>query len=254
MEKYSFSKIKCFKSCPYGFYLKYFERPELKDPTLAVSHGTSEFGSFCHEILEKYEKNELALDELSKYYEEHFQENIVSTFEVKMSEDFSKDLYWNYYNDGKNYFENFTGFCQFKVLEAEYDFSIPIGNKFLFLGKVDLVVEDRDGNFIIIDHKSKSKFKNKAEQKEYAIQLYLYAYAIRKKYHKFPDKLMFNMFRKGEWVEIKFNINDYVSALKWLINNVEEIESTFEFPAEKDTFYCWNFCDYRLDNFKECMI
>lgn len=252
METYSFSKIKCFMSCPLCFYKKYFEKPEEKNPKLSMSHGMSEFGSFSHEILEKYEKGELEIYEMLPFYKEHYDENVVSDFSLKLSEDYYRDFSVDYYRSGERYFKNFKGFNEFKILEAEYDFEENIGNKFKFIGKIDLIAEDKFGNLIVIDHKSKSKFKNKTEQKEYAKQLYLYTYAVYKKYKKFPKTLMFNMFRKEDWVKIDFNIKDYVDALKWAIDMVEEIESTFEFIPQKDTFYCWNFCSYRQANFPEC--
>ena len=54
LTKYSFSKLKNFINCKYAFYRNYFEND--RD---TVENGTSEFGSFCHKILEMYERVEL---------------------------------------------------------------------------------------------------------------------------------------------------------------------------------------------------
>lgn len=251
VDKYSFSKLKCFLECKYGFYERYFEKPEKENPFLVTGHGMSEFGSFVHDILERYEKGELEIYEMLPYYERNFDKNVKSDFVLKMSEDFSKDFRNLYYKSGEKYLGDFSGFDGIKVLEAEYYFEEVIKN-FIFVGKIDLIAEDDNDNLIVIDHKSKSSFKNKKELHEYARQLYLYSFAVRKKYHKFPTKLMFNMFRKEEWVTIDFSIKDYVEALKWSIDLVEEIESTIEFPSNPDTFYCWNFCSYRNANLEEC--
>lgn len=252
MEKYSYSKIKCFYSCPLCFYKKYFERPELEDPSLCISHGTSEFGSFVHEILEEYEKGNLAIYDMLPYYKKHYNEKITSDFTLRLSDKFTKDFSKQYYFDGKNYLENFCGFNDFEVLEAEYNFEEVINNSFIFVGKIDLIARDEDGGLIIIDHKSKSKFKSKAERKEYAMQLYLYAYAAYKKYGEYPTKLMFNMFRKDTWEVFDFSLDEMNEAIEWLINAVNEIESCFEFPPLTGSFYCWNFCCYREANFEEC--
>lgn len=242
METYSYSKVKMFYSCRHAFYTRYFERPsEL------LNHGTSEFGSFVHEILEKYEKGEIEIYDMLPYYIENYKDKVTSSFVLNINEGFSKDFSDNYYVDGLRYLENFEGFPQFKILEVEHEFEIEIENKFKFNGKIDLIAEDTEGNLIILDHKSKSRFKTKRELKEYAKQLYLYAYAVNKKYNKLPSKLYFNMFRTNELIEIDFNQSDYDEAYNWLVSAVEEIESTFDFSPqdEVEKFYCMNFCPIR---------
>lgn len=247
MEKYSFSKIHHFYDCPYSFYKRYFLEEKIKE-----SHGTSEFGTFIHSILEKYEKNELKLDELAKYYEDNYESNVKSTFILKLSDSFSKDFGYEYYMSGLDYLLNFDGFKDWTILESEYEFEEIIQDKFIFTGKIDLIAEDKDKNIIICDHKSKKKFNSKKEKKEYAKQLYLYSYAVYKKYNKFPKKLVFNMFRNGTYEEIEFNKKDYNATLEWLESTVEEIETAFDFPAINNTFYCRNFCEYRNQNLLEC--
>lgn len=246
MVKYSYSKIKNFKECKYGFYRNYYENDKDK-----LNHGTSEFGSFSHEILEKYAKNELEDYEMLPYYLEHYDENVQSTMVLKMSENFSRDFSNDYFRSGKEYFESFDGFGDINVIEAEYEFNEVINDEFILTGKVDLIAEDSNGDLIIIDHKSKSKFKNKSEKEEYAKQLYIYAFAVHRKYGKFPKKLMFNMFRNKQWVEFDFNEEKYKETIQWVIDEVKEIESCIEFEPVRSGFYCDNFCPYRMNcNFK----
>lgn len=242
METYSYSRIKMFHSCKYAYYVKYFERPDV-----LLSHGTSEFGSFVHEILEKYEKGELEAYEMLPYYIDNYSKNVVSTFNLNMTKDFSRDFSDSYYASGLRYLESFDGFPDFDIIEAEKEFTIEIENSFKFTGKIDLVARNKNGDLIILDHKSKSKFKNKKEQAEYAVQLYLYSYAIERELGELPKKLYFNMFRQNEMVEIDFNMDDYKSAYEWLVNSVREIEDTFDFEKldNKDDFYCMNFCPIR---------
>ena len=129
-------------------------------------------------------------------------------------------------------------------MEAEYDFNENVEDRFILTGKVDLICRDKNGDIVVIDHKSKGKFKNKAEQHEYARQLYLYAYAVFKKYGKFPKTLVFNMFRVPDWVVIPFNKDGYIEAMEWLKNSVAEIESCMDFYPITDTFFEKNFCEY----------
>lgn len=237
------------------YYKKYFEKPEKDNPDLVVGHGTSEFGSFVHEILEDYEKGKLEIYDMLPYYNKNYKKKVTSDFTLRIAEDFYRDFAEDYFEDGREYLMNFEGFNDFDVIEAEYEFEEVIDNSFILIGKIDIVAKDlNDGKLIVVDHKSKSKFKNKKELKEYARQLYLYAYAIKQKYGEFPKKLMFNMFRKGYWESIDFNEDDYNEAMDWLKNSVKEIETTFEFPPIKDSFYCWNFCPYRYANFEECEV
>lgn len=239
---YSYSKVKSFYSCPHYFYQNYYDKPEDFIPE---GHGTSEFGSYVHKILEMYEKGELGEYELLQYYEEHYDENVKSTFLTYMGKGYSKDLWKVYYDGGKKYFETFSGYDGLKILESEYEFFEEVDNFFILNGKIDLIAMDKNGDLVVIDHKSKGKFKNKAEKNEYAIQLYLYAFAVFKKYGKFPKKLMFNMFRSGEWVKFDFDEDKYTESLEWLIKSVHEIESAMEFPPKPNTFFCQNFCPFR---------
>lgn len=247
METYSFSKIHHFYDCPLSFYHHYY----LEDKTLE-SHGTSEFGSFMHSILEKYEKGELKLEELTQYYEDNYEDNVKSSFVLSLSRNFSKDFSYDYYISGLDYLSNFQGFNDWQILEAEYEFNEIIENKFILTGKIDLIARDKDGSIIICDHKSKKKFNSKKERAEYTKQLYLYSYAVYQKYGEFPKKLIFNMFRQDKKEEIDFNMEDYISTLDWLKNSVVEIEDCIDFYAKYGTFYCMNFCEYRKQFFKEC--
>lgn len=240
METYSFSKLKKFEDCKYSYYKNYFEQDKDK-----IGHGTSEFGTFAHEILEKYAKGELEVYELLQYYLKHYDEEVKSTFVIRLSDTFSKDFSNNYFESGKRYFETFGGFDNLNILESEFEFDDVYKNKFRINGKVDLICTDQDGKLIVIDHKSKSKFKNKTEKHDYARQLYIYAFAIKNKYGKFPDKLVFNMFRVDEWVEFDFNMQDYKETMKWVENQVEEIESCLDFEPQVDSWYCRNFCEFR---------
>lgn len=246
LNSYSFSRLKTFYNCKLYYYLHYF------DKTLSeVSHGTSEFGSFVHEILEKYAKGELEIYELLPYYEEHYKENIVSDFSLKMSETFSKDMGPKYYESGKRFLEDFTGF-DFNIIEAERQFNLLYKDKFYLNGKIDLIVTNKDGDIYLIDHKSKGNWKNKSEKQEYAKQLYLYAWAIKQIFGKYPKKMAFFMFRINKWEWFDFSLKELHNTLSWVENVVEEIESEFDFSPELDSdgnvtvdFWKRNFCGTR---------
>lgn len=242
LESYSFSRLKRFLECPLSYYKRYIEKEEN-----GVGHGTSEFGTFMHLILEKYSKNELNLEDMLMYYMDEYDSNINSTFEFQMSNNFSKDLSDIYYNSGIDYLTNFDGLDIFgKILDVEYEFDLEYKNKFKINGKVDLITQSNDDLFII-DHKSKSNFKNKKERDEYRRQLYIYSFAVKEKYGVYPKKLFFNMFRKDKILEFDFIEEEYIEALDWFESTVEKIEDCIVFNSNPDTIYCNNFCDFRLN-------
>lgn len=259
METYSFSKVKNFFSCPYAFYCRYFSKPELKDPSVITGSGLAEFGTFCHKLLEDYEKGEIPLEDLAERYQTEYSDNVESSFEIVTDNGFHLNLDKKYYESGLKYFSEFRGYDNehiFKngidILKSEYNFTIPIRGAFLFTGKIDLIAQDKDGNLIVIDHKSKAKFKTDEELEEYARQLYLYSLAIKEAFGEYPKYLMFNMFRTHKWVTMDFDQAKLDEAVDWLVKSVEIIESEMDFEPKSGGFYCQNLCSYRNANFEAC--
>lgn len=234
-----------------------------------LSHGTSEFGSFVHDILEKYGKGKIEPKDALDYYKQHYAENVVSDFTLYMTETFHKDFSEKYYEDGLEFFRAFNGIKDIRILEAEKQFELPYKNKFLINGKIDVVGVDKSGNLCIIDYKSKSGFKSKAEKEEYSKQLYTYAWAFLeemkddKKWNEFKEKynvpnldkntikLAFYMFRKDKWVWIDFDQKTMQEVLDWMEKSVEEINNEVFFDPVPElevgefNFYCKNFCSFR---------
>lgn len=234
---WSFSRISTFDNCPYEFKLTYIDNID------GESNVFAEYGTFVHSILEKLYKGELTVFDLVDYYDEHYKEKVVSEFPPYIDAD-------KYYQTGRAYFENYEPITsKYDVVGVEKRVNIDIeGNR--FMGIIDLLLKDKEtGEFIVYDHKSKSGFKSKKELKKYARQLYLYAYYVKQKYNVLPSKLVFNLFRKGEEVEINFNEKEYEDTLKWFKNEIEAIKSTaedgFNQKAEAD-FYCKNLCNVRM--------
>lgn len=245
LNTYSFSKLKCFYSCKHYYYLHYFDNEGM----IPESHGTSEFGSFMHKILELYGKGELDIYDMLPYYEKHYAENVTSTFTLQMTKTFSKDMGAKYYENGYEFLNNFTGF-DFRILETEKRFEVPYQDKFLLNGQIDVIAEDDEG-LMVIDYKSKGAWKSKAERLSYEKQLYFYAYALKKLYGEYPKKMAFFMFRLNKWTWVNFDENRLKEVLDWVEDTVNEIESEFDFtPVTQENggefdFYCNNFCDFR---------
>lgn len=231
--QYSYSKLTSFYECPYAFYRNY-QQHEPGESNLFASYGI-----LVHSILERYAKGELHLEELV--------DEFTSSFEMSINEPiimYGKDLTSSYFDKGVTFFTNFKGFWGLTPLESEYRFEIELGNN-TFIGIIDLVVQDKDGNIIIIDHKSSSKFSKK-DLKSKSKQLYLYAKAIYDKYGKYPAQLWFNHFKNDYVEKIEFDMDFYNETIAWALDTIEEIEACLEFdPNNSDKFYCSYLCDYR---------
>ena len=251
LNSYSYSRLKSFFNCKYYYYEHYYAK-ELPEE----SHGTSEFGSFVHEILEKYGRGELEPFEMLDYYKEHYYENVVSDFTLQMGVDFSRDMADSYYQKGYEFFFFFNGF-DFTFIEVVRNFELPYKNKFLINGKIDVIAKDKDGNLMVIDYKSKGGWKNKAEKEEYRKQLYFYAYAVKQLYGEYPKKMAFYMFRSDKWTWFNFKEYEMQEVMDWAESTVEQIESEIDFypctdtlkyepdPAKHFNFFCANFCGIR---------
>lgn len=244
---YSFSRLSTFEQCPYQYYLNYVmprdERPPNEDNAFSL------YGSFVHELLEKYSRGELASFDLVPIYEDEF--------DIRVNKEFPPnsyvDLRESYYNDGYAFLESFDGFeDQYETLGVEQRFVVDFED-FKLTGFIDLILKDKKtGGIVVQDWKSKSKFANKKEQAHYARQPALYSKYIYDTYGVFPEILRFYMFRKGTVVDIPFSEQIYNDAIQWAASLVKKIEATDQWipnlEIDKDgypDFYCSNLCGFR---------
>lgn len=224
---WSFSSIKSYEQCPYGFHLHYVEeQPEREN-------GFQQSGSFVHELLEKAYKNELAEWELADEFEEHYAEKVTERFPFY-------NMAKAYYDKSLEYLRTFEKFEGYEVVGVEKKVLCEVMG-YKFVGFIDLLLRDKDGNYIIVDHKSKSAFK-KGEKEEYLKQLYLYSHAIFNEFGVFPKELWFNLYRSGEVVKTEFNDDDYVVALVWFKSAVDKILKEQDWECKPDSWYCSQLC------------
>lgn len=217
---WSFSRVKCFDNCRKEFKLNYLDKLSKADNAFAS------YGVFIHELLENYYNGECEFFELAERFRSEYDERVPEEF-PKL---FGKDLGDGYYKAGQAYFDSFEDdFRAYTVLGVEENIRMDIEG-YPFVGFIDLVLEDVDGNIIIIDHKSKNGFSSKREKKEYLRQLYLYSLHVHQKYGKWPIKLGFNMVRvpKIEWAD--FNEDDLQEAIGWFTSTIKQIYEEEKYP------------------------
>lgn len=231
---WSYSRLKSFLKCPYGFFIHYILGDE-EEPTFLSSYG-----SFIHEIHEKVFKGEISKQDAPVYYLEHFNDSVTGAP--------PKGTFQGYYRGALDYMSNFPKF-EGKIVSVEEHFDFDI-NGYKFTGFSDLITRT-DKGLVLYDHKAKAlkPFSGKAkptktdiELTEYYRQLYLYAYAIKQKYGEYPCELVFNCYKSRSMVRTPFVENDMQEALDWACGVIEKIRGTAEWLPDIDYFTCNHLC------------
>lgn len=234
---WSYSRVKAFDMCPYGWYLKYIHKIRGKDMFF------SSYGSFCHKLLEEYYKGELAKHQLLYRYLTDFRENVKARAP-------SPAIFKSYFQNGLDYFRNFEP-VPYKICGIEEKIEGEIeGVK--FTGVIDCRAEDDSGT-IILDNKSrklkprsgkKRPTKTDEELDQYLVQLYLYGRMVSERYQTPISCLGFNCFRCNPPLIIEPYVQEKSDlAVKWLTDNVSRITKETEFCPDMDYFKCKNLCD-----------
>lgn len=241
---WSFSRLSTFDRCPYNFYLDYIKKVDKSQ------NAFSQYGTFVHDILERYARDELLIFELLDEYKENFTANVTYDFPPNRY----VDLAQTYFQGGYEYLSKFEGFGNYETLEVEKEVKFNI-DKYPFIGYIDLVVKNKNGGIEIVDHKSKDLSKprkstwediekrRKSELYEYLRQLYIYAIPLIEHENITPEYLNFNCFRKSKWIKIKFDIDDYEESKQWALDVINRIyaDENMKEVYNKD-FFCNFIC------------
>lgn len=242
---WSFSRLNFH--CLREWYLYYIECNKGRTSAMA------QFGKLMHTILEKYAKNELTIFEISKYYEDHFDDVVTEMFPYNKY----VDLRDSYYQKGLDYLDNINLILDdYEILGVELKVEFEIGGK-PFIGFIDLLLRDKKtGEIIILDHKSASlKFKKNgdisktdaAHFQEFKRQLYLYSIPVIKQYGK-VSFLEWNLFKDQKFIKIPWKQEEYEEAIRWAEDTLKLLSEEKEWAADtSNIFYCRNLCSQRLN-------
>lgn len=221
---FSFSRLTTLARCPFAFYLQYIKKVDQSQNAFA------EYGTFCHELLERYFTDKLMIFELVSEYEDKFTQTVIHDFPPNKY----VDLAQTYFEGGLEYFTKFDGLPQYKIIEAERKVEFKIG-KYPFVGFIDLIAEDKEGKIHIIDHKSKDlkkpqkkkwedvETRRQTEFYEYLRQLYIYCIPLIEQENTIPAFLNFNCFRKNKWIQVPFDMEDYLESKQWALDAINKI-------------------------------
>lgn len=204
----------------------------------------SDYGTYAHELLEQYAKDQIPVFALAEAYEEGYADAI-----THKPPPFPKGMADRYYEAGLRYFESFEGFgdeWEIAVIDGkpavECRFEIDIGG-YPFVGVADLVLRHkRTGGYMVVDHKSKSKKSMDKEIHIYRRQLYVYAAFIKEKLGVFPETLRFNMFKEGYYIDEHFNMDAYNETMEWIVDTIESILLESQWLVSESSYFCRFIC------------
>lgn len=246
-HRYSYTQLESVSECPYMFYL---ERIEDNKSSL-VGNSFAAQGTLIHDLIDKWAKGLLKKEELPAEYERRYPNEVANNWPRMLA---AKGYAEKTYKQGLEYFENFDGFEGFEIVASEQKFLTEIEGR-PFAGIIDMVLKDEaTGMYVILDHKSKSLSAfRKAEDKMYRQQL-VYSKYFLEKYGRFPDLLMFNLFKEGGMLMSReFDKTQYDDTMNWAVEQIKKIESfelldwfeTKEGSGDKPDFFCQNICSCR---------
>lgn len=238
---WSYSRIKTFEFCPYQWYLKYISYPKLSGQEMYFAN----YGKFLHDLLADFFSGDSSKEDLKVQYLTTFHENVVGRPP-------NQRVFQNFFSDGLECM-NRLELSGNSVISVEEKVNFSVGEH-PFVGFIDLIEQTKQGEFLIIDHKSralsprskrKKPTKSDGELDEYLKQLYLYAVPVQEKYQKLPSTLSFHCYRKGTMIEEPFSEEVFEETKAWVVKCIEEIREETEFMPRPEYFKCRYLCEMR---------
>lgn len=237
-HSYSYTQLTAFNECPFSFYLIYIDKIEKKQNAFA------EAGSLVHDIIDKWAKGIYQTEQLPDIFVERYPNEVVTQFPRIMKGSAEKT-----YDSCLDYFINFDEFAGYEILQTEEKFETEIAGR-KFNGIIDMVLKEKEtGKLIVLDHKSKSLSSFKKSENEMYKQQLIYSKYVYEKYGRYPDILMFNLFKENGLRKFReFNMDEYNAVLKWAEDTIEAIENcdiTEWLECKKQDSFCTEICSAR---------
>ena len=169
---WSWSKINCFHTSSYEYYLKYVKL--VKEDRANSIYTTT--GGLAHNILEKFYTNEITYDKMIDEFEDGWMvaTDIADLKFDRTDEDKNIKIKDRYYENLVHFFKNHTVLKHKPSIEQFIKIKVD-GN--LFQGYIDCIFKDDDECFVIQDYKTSSIYKGAKAENESG-QLVLYALGL----------------------------------------------------------------------------
>jgi hypothetical protein len=201
------------------------------------------YGTFLHKLIEQYYNGELTKEEMLTTFLRDFKKEVRG---VRPKASTLK----KFIDGAVVYLTNFEPF-PYKMIAVEKKVEFEI-NGIKFVGFIDFLGQDeKDGEFVVIDNKSRdlkqrsTRAKPTAKDKELdeiLRQLYIYCIPVEQEYGKLPKALCINCFRTGEFITEPFNMDAYNEAKQWILDRVEAIKHDEDFEPTPNPFQCFWIC------------
>lgn len=232
---WSYSRLRCFESCPYQFLNMYILASEIKSGFYA------QYGTLIHDTISHYFEGGVSKEELIAEY--------LTRFYMEVQGKIAPEVRQKFFIQGLNALRAIQP-CPLEIVGVEMKEHFDVEG-YPFVGILDLLLRKPTGELIIVDHKSRDlkprsrrrkPTKSDKELDEYLVQLYLYAHCIHEKFGQFPEKLVFHCYRTGNVIVEPFRIEAYEQAIRWAVDTIHQIEQAEKFPPCIEWFRCHHLC------------
>lgn len=169
---WSWSKINCFHTSPYEYYLKYIKK--AKEDRADSIYTTT--GGLAHNILEKFYTGEIEYDKMIDEFEDGWivAADIADLKFDRADEERNEQIKDKYYENLVHFFNNHTVLKNKPIIEQFI--KVKVGGN-LFQGYIDCAFKDDEACFNIVDFKTSSIYKGAKAENESG-QLVLYAIGL----------------------------------------------------------------------------
>ena len=167
---WSWSRYNTYKNDPYSYMLKYINH--IKETKLSI-YGIS--GGGCHDIIERYYRDELKYQDMSQAYEDLlFDMNMKELKYNRKDEAANKKIADKYEECVRLFYKQHIPVKTKMILEQFI--TVKIG-EYLFQGYIDALTKDEEGFYNVIDWKTSTMYSGQKVIKESG-QLVLYAESL----------------------------------------------------------------------------
>lgn len=169
---WSWSKINCFHTSPYEYYLKYIKKAK-EDRANSIYVTT---GGIAHDILEKFYTKQISYENMLEQFEDGWTVavDIADLKFDRADEERNGKIGDKYYENLVHFFNNHTILKNKPIIEQFV--KVKIGDN-LFQGYIDCDFKDDEDNVNIVDFKTSSIYKGAKAENESG-QLVLYAIGL----------------------------------------------------------------------------
>lgn len=169
---WSWSKVNCFHTSPYEYYLKYIKK--AKEDRADSIYTTT--GGLAHSVLEKFYTGEIEYDKMIDEFEDGWivAADIADLKFDRADEERNAQIKDKYYENLVHFFKNHTVLKNKPVIEQFV--KVKVGGN-LFQGYIDCAFKDDEDCFVIEDFKTSSIYKGAKAENESG-QLVLYAIGL----------------------------------------------------------------------------